>query len=36
MELERKYNQIVNKKKIQRIKQKLSLKTQIRRKRNNY
>ena len=36
MELERKYNQIVNKKKIQRIKQKLGLKTQIRRKRNNY
>ena len=36
MELERKYNQIVNKKKIQRIKQKLDLKTQIRRKRNNY
>ena len=36
MELERKYNQIVNKKKIQRIKQKLGLKTQIRRMRNNY
>ena len=36
MELERKYNQIVNKKKIQRIKQKLGLKTQIRRKRNYY
>lgn len=36
MELERKYNQIVNKKKIQRIKQKLGLKTQIRRKRKNY
>lgn len=36
MELERKYNQIVNKKKIQRIKQKLGLKTQIRRRRNNY
>ena len=36
MELERKYNQIVNKKKLQRIKQKLGLKTQIRRKRNNY
>ena len=36
MELERKYNQIVNKKKIQRIKQKLGLKTQIRKKRNNY
>ena len=36
MELERKYNQIVNKKKIQRIKQKLGLKTKIRRKRNNY
>ena len=36
MELERKYNQIVNKKKIQRVKQKLGLKTQIRRKRNNY
>ena len=34
--LERKYNQIVNKKKIQRIKQKLGLKTQIRRKRKNY
>lgn len=36
MELERKYNQTVNKKKIQRIKQKLGLKTQIRRKRNYY
>lgn len=36
MELERKYNQIVNKKKIQRIKQKLGLKTQIRSKRKNY
>lgn len=36
MELERKYNHIVNKKKIQRIKQKLGLKTQIRRKRKNY
>lgn len=36
MELERKYNQIVNKKKIQRIKQKLGLKTLIRRKRKNY
>ena len=36
MELERKYNQIVNKKKIQRIKQKLGLKTQIRKKRKNY
>lgn len=36
MELERKYNQTVNKKKIQRIKQKLGLKTQIRRKRKNY
>ena len=36
MELERKYNQIVNKKKIQRIKQKLGLKTQIRKKRNYY
>ena len=35
MELERKYNQIVNKKKIQRIKQKLGLKTQIRRKRKD-
>ena len=34
MELERKYNQIVNKKKIQRIKQKLGLKTQIRRRKN--
>ena len=36
MELARKYNQTVNKKKIQKIKQKLGLKTQIRRKRKNY
>lgn len=36
MELEREYNQIINKKKIQRIKQKLGLKTQIRRTRKNY
>lgn len=36
MELERKYSQIVNKKKIQRIKRKLGLRTKIRRKRNNY
>lgn len=36
MELERKYNLIVNKKKIQRIKQENNLKTQIRKKRKNY
>ena len=36
MELEMKYNQTVNKKKIQKIKQELGLKTQIRRKRKNY
>lgn len=36
MELERKYNKIVNKKKIQRIKNENNLKTQIRKKRKNY
>lgn len=36
MELERKYNLIVNKKKIQRIKQENNLKIQIRKKRKNY
>ncbi len=36
MELERKYNLIVNKKKIQRIKSENNLKTQIRKKRKNY
>ncbi len=36
MELERKYNLIVNKKKIQRIKNENNLKTQIRKKRKNY
>lgn len=36
MELERKYSQIINKKKIQRIKWKLGLRTQIRRKRKNH
>ncbi len=36
MELERKYNLIVNKKKIQRIKKENNLKTQIRKKRKNY
>ena len=36
MELERNYNLIVNKKKIQRIKQENNLKTKIRKKRKNY
>ena len=36
MELERNYNLIVNKKKIQRIKKENNLKTQIRKKRKNY
>lgn len=36
MELERKYNLIVNKKKIQRIKNENNLKTQIRKKRKHY